>query len=87
MMALELLGVGVASRHHGGTLGNAKIGLAQCQAMLLGQPVQSFDRRVQELRIGREGHVLGLDRGVDIDPREVLDAKRAGLVRNPKALG
>jgi hypothetical protein len=32
MMALELLGVGVASRHHGGVLGDAQVGLAQPHA-------------------------------------------------------
>ena len=71
MMALELLGVGVASRHHGGVLGDAQVGLAQPHAMLLGQMIDPLDRRMQQLGVGREADGLGLHRGIDRDPRQI----------------
>ena len=55
--------------------------------MLAGQAVEPLDRRMQQLGVGREGDGLGLHRGVDRDPLEVLGAQRAGLVRHPQALG
>ena len=69
MVALELLGMGIASRHHRRALGDAQIRLAQPHAVLLGQPIEPLDRRVQQLGVGREGDVLGLHSGVDRDPR------------------
>jgi hypothetical protein len=36
MMALELLGVGIAPRHHGGAFGDAQIRLAQLQPAFAG---------------------------------------------------
>ena len=75
-MAVELLGVGVAPRHHRRPFGDAQIGLPQPHAMLHGQAVQALDRRVQQLGIGREGDGLGLHRGVDRDPRQVLGPQR-----------
>jgi hypothetical protein len=51
------------------------------------EAVQSLDRRVQQLGLGREGDGLGLHRGVDRDPLEVLGPQRAALVRYPQALG
>jgi hypothetical protein len=36
MMTLELLGVGIAPRHHRGAFGNAQIRLAQLQSALAG---------------------------------------------------
>ena len=62
-VAVELLGVGVASRHHGRALGDAQIGLPQPHAVLAGQAVQSLDRRVQQLGVGWETDGLGLHRG------------------------
>jgi hypothetical protein len=56
-MALELLGVGITSRHHRGVLGDAPIGLPQRHAVLFGQAHQPFDRRTQEL--GRNVMFLG----------------------------
>lgn len=86
-MPLELLGVGVASRHHRRGLGNAKIGLPQLDPVLPRQAVEPLDCRVQQLGIGREGDGLRLHGGIDRDPLEVLAAQRAGLVRHPQALG
>ena len=87
MVALELLGVGVAPRHHRGALGDAQVGLPQPDPVLVGQAVEPLDRGVQQLGVGREADGLGLHRGVDRDPLEVLGAQRAGLVRDPQALG
>ena len=86
-MAVELLGVGIAPRHHGRMLGDAQIGLPQPHPMRPGQAVEALDRRVQQLGVGREGDGLGLHGGVDRDPRQVLRAQRAALVRHPQALG
>jgi hypothetical protein len=55
--------------------------------MLVGQAVEALDGGVQQLGVGREADVLGLHRGVDRDPLEVLAAQRAGLVRYPQTLG
>jgi hypothetical protein len=87
MVAIELLGVGIAPRHHRRPLGDPRIGLPQPQPVLLGQAVEPLDRRVQQLGIGREGDVLGLHRGVDRDPRQVPGPQRAAGVRHPQALG
>ena len=85
-MAIELFGMGITPRHHGGALGDAQIGLPQSHAVLAGQAVQSFDRRVQQLGIGRERDGLGLYRGVDRDPLEVAAPQRTAVVSNPQAL-
>jgi len=69
--ALELLCVGVAPGHHGGPLGEPRIGLAQFHIMFLGQSAELPDRRLQEPGIGREGAVLGLHGGIDRDPRQI----------------
>jgi hypothetical protein len=42
---------------------------------------------MQQLGIGRKRDGLGLHGGVDRDPLEVPRAQRAGLVRDPQALG
>src|SRR5213079_1832040 len=60
MMAVELFCMRIAPCHHRGALGDAQIRMPQPHAVLLGQPGKPLDRRVQQLRIGREGDVLGL---------------------------
>ena len=87
MVAVELLGVSVTSRHHGGSLGDAQIGLPQPHPVLLGQAVEPLDRSVQQFGVGREGDGLGLHRGVDRDPRQIARAQRATLMGDPQALG
>ena len=87
MMALELLGVGVAPRHHRRPLGDALVRLAQPHPMLAGKARQPSDRRIEELGVGREGDRLGLHDRVHRDPLEVLHAQRAGRMRDPQALG
>src|SRR5206468_11170911 len=72
LMPFELLGMGVAPRHHGRGLGNAKIGLPQPDPVLPRQTVEPLDRRVQQLGIGREGDGLRLYGGIDRGPLEVL---------------
>ena len=64
MVTVELLGVGIASRHHRRLLGDAQIGLPQSHRMTTGQAIEPLDRCMQELGVGREGDVLGLHRGV-----------------------
>jgi hypothetical protein len=61
-VALELLGMSVASRHHRRALGEAQVGLPQPHSVLLRQAAVPLDRRVQQLGVRREGHVLGLHR-------------------------
>jgi hypothetical protein len=86
-ITVELLGVSVAARHHGGVLGDAQVGLPQPHPVRLGKPAQSPDGRMQKLGVGREGDGLGLHRGIDRDPLQVLGPQRAALVRHPQALG
>jgi hypothetical protein len=74
MMTLELLGVGIAPRHHRGAFGDAQIRLAQLQPAFVGQPIESLDRRMQQLGVCRERDCLGLDRGVHRDPFDVAGA-------------
>ena len=71
MVAFELLGVGIAPRHHRGALGDALIGLPQLHPVLFGQSDDPIDRRMQQLGVGREGDVLGLDGGIHRNPFEV----------------
>jgi hypothetical protein len=61
--------------------------LPQPHAVLVGQPVEALDGGVQQLGVGREGNVLGLHRGVDRDPRQILAPQRPAGVRHPQALG
>lgn len=74
LMPLELLGMGVAARHHCRGFDNAKIGLPQLDPVLPRQTADPLDRRVQQLGIGREGDRLRLHGGIDRDPLEVLAA-------------
>ncbi len=86
MMTLELLGVGIAPRHHRGAFGDAQIRLAQLQPAFVGQPIESLDRRRQQLGVCRERDCLGLDRGAHRDPFDVAGAQCAGRMRYPQAL-
>ena len=86
-VAVELLGVGVAPRHHRRAFGDADVGLPQPHPVLVGQAVEAPDGGVQQLGVGREGDVLGLHRGVDRDPLKVLAPQRAARVGHPQALG
>ena len=55
MVALELLRMGITSRHHRRVLGEAQIGLSEPDPVLPRQAVQALDRGVQQLRVRREG--------------------------------
>jgi len=46
-MAVELLGMGIAPRHHRGAPGDPDVGLPQPHPVLIGQALEAFDRRVQ----------------------------------------
>ena len=82
-MALELFGVGIASRHHRRLLGDAQIRLAQLKAVLAGQAVEPLDRRMDELGVGRKGDGLGLHGGVHSHTLEIAHPQRTDLVRDP----
>jgi hypothetical protein len=60
--------------------------MPQSHAVTAGQAIGALDRGVEKLGIGREGDVLGLNRGVDRDPRQIPGAQHATLVRHPQAL-
>ena len=62
---LEWLGVGIALGLDQQALADPGIGLAQGNAVRLGEPYQTFSRPVHQLGVGREGDGLLLDRGVD----------------------
>src|ERR1700688_5026577 len=59
-----------------GMLAQPQEGLAQFDAVSLGQPVQPFDAAIQQMAVAGVRHRLGLDRGVDGDPLEVLALRR-----------
>ena len=68
-----------------GILAQPQEGLAQLDAVPLGQPVQPFDAAIQEMAVAGVRHRLGLDRGVDGDPLEVLALHRIALQRRGDA--
>ena len=55
-------------------------------AVFPGQPYQPLTGAVEQLGIGRERHVLGLDRGIDRESRKVARLGRAGPCRDREAL-
>src|SRR5512133_582629 len=87
VMPVELLGVCVAPRHHRGPLGDAQIGLSQPYSVPADEAIEPLDGGMQQLGVGRKRDGLGLHGGVDRDPLEIPRAQRAGLVRDPQALG
>ena len=58
-VAVELLGVGVAPRHHRRMSGDTDVGLPQPHPMPGGQAVEPLDGGVQQLGIGRKLMFLG----------------------------
>ena len=84
--ALELVGMGVAPHHDGGTLGDAPIALAQLDAFTFGQIHQLLDRAMGEPRVGRMRNRLFLHGGVHHHPLEILGRDGACPVRHRKAL-
>jgi hypothetical protein len=85
-MPLELLGMGVAARHHRRALGDPQVGLPQRDPVLPRQAVQSSDRRMQKLGIGWKGDRLRLHRGVDRDPLVVVGTDCTGDFSWEKAI-
>ena len=84
--ALELMGMGVALVLDQGDLADARIALAKDDAVALGQSHHDLARPVDELGVGRKHHRLGLHRGVDDHPGEVLRSHRRGAGGNRQAL-
>ena len=80
------MGVGVTLMPDQCELADAPIGLAEIDPNLSGQPDQVLARPVEELGIGREHHVLGLNGGVEDHPLGVLRLHRFGLHRHRQAL-
>jgi hypothetical protein len=85
-VAVELLGVGVAPRHHRRALGNTEVGLPQPHSVLVGQAVEPLDGGVQQLGVGREADVLGLHRGIDRDPLK-LNGRQVNGIQCPHRNG
>ena len=84
--ALELLGVGVALMLDQRIFADALVGLAQREAVLLGQPDQPLARPMHQLGVGRERHRLGLNGGVDNDLGEIGRFGRAAAGGDVQAL-
>ena len=76
------MGVGIAADHDGGALGQAQIALAQRHTVSLGKPDQLGDCSMHQPRVGRMRNRLGLYRGIDDHPLQVLRADGASLVRH-----
>jgi hypothetical protein len=69
-----------------GTSGDARVGLAQRDAVPAGEAAEDLDAAMDELAVGRMCDRLGLDGGVDGGAREVLglggtSALRGGAAR------
>jgi hypothetical protein len=47
--------------------------------MPAGQAIEPLDRRMQQLGVGREGDGLGLYRGIDRDPLEVVGVNAVSI--------
>ena len=73
-VAIELLGVGVAPRHHRRAFGDAQVGLPQPYPVLAGEAVRAPDGGVQQFGVGREADGLWLHGGIDRHPRQILAA-------------
>jgi hypothetical protein len=71
MMALELLGVGIASGYHRCPFGEAQIRLPQAHTLRTSQAIKPLDRRMEELGVGREGDGLGLNGSIHRHPLKV----------------
>jgi hypothetical protein len=84
--ALELLGMGITLMLDQSELADPRIGLTQPHSMALRQPHQLLARPVQKLRIGGERRVLGLNRRIDDDPRQLGGLDRLGPGGNRQAL-
>jgi hypothetical protein len=64
--------VAVAADHDGDALGHSRVALAQRDAGVLGEADQLLERPVRQPGVGRMRDRLGLHRGVDDDPLEIL---------------
>lgn len=77
--ALELMGVRIALGRDHGPFGGPEKALPQPNPMPPGEANQLLDRLVDHPGVGRMGHRLGLDRGVDRNSLEILGRQGAGL--------
>ena len=83
--AAELAGMGVALVLDERELADPRIGLAQLDAELFGQPHQLLARPVHQLGVGREGDVLRLHGGVDDGAGEIGRLDRSAPRRRRQA--
>ena len=60
--------------------------MAQLDTVVTSQFPKLMDRFQHQLGIGGVGHVLGLHRGVDRDPGQVVPLQGAGVMRQAQAL-
>ena len=80
------MGMGIASDHDRGPLGDPQIALTQGHPLALGQGDQLFDRPVHEPGVGRMGDRLGLHGGVHRHPLQILGLDGACLMGDRQAL-
>ena len=85
--ALELFGVRVTPDLDRGPFGDPGIGLAQGQAVLLGQLAELLDCHQQQLGVGREGDVLGLHRCIHGDAGQIAFLQGARVMGDAQAFG
>ena len=85
-MPLELLSVGIAASQQRGPLGDPDIGLPERPAVPPSRAAEQDDRLVHQPGTGREGHGLGLHRGVHRHLLQVLRRQGTGNVRHRQAL-
>ena len=71
LVALELFGMGIAARHHGGAFGESQIRLPQPQTVLFGQPIETLDGGMQQLGVTTpplDGRFYPIDRAARYRP-------------------
>ena len=71
------MGIGIAADHDGGTLGQAQVALAQCDALAPGQRDQLDEGAMQQPSVGGTDNRFGLDGDIQ-QPENNIAGKPAG---------